>query len=376
MTLPILYQENDNFNMKYELEKYRGSRTRYTCPSCGKKNEFARYIDENGDYLDESVGRCNRESSCNYHLTPKEYLGVWGKDAAPKKNAPKPAQRNETNYFDTIDNSFIVRSLENTTANRLLNYLLSFIDKGLVQEAVKTYLVGTTKTGSTVFWQIDREGRARTGKIISYIQETGKRDKSINPSWIHYELKKANLLPSSFNQRTCFFGEHLLKKEKRKPIAIVEAEKTAVVASIFLDKFLWIACGGKSYLKAEKLRRFEKRKIILYPDADGFELWTREATEANKMGLNVEVSRIIEDTASDNERQNGFDLADYLIRGEIKAQKWNEYVDNYNSKVEMILGDEGLSAYFLEFYAERLAIMETEKLEAEEIRRLVDYLNV
>jgi hypothetical protein len=170
------------------------------------------------------------------------------------------------------------------------------------------------------------------------------------------------------------FGEQLLKREKRKPIAVVEAEKTAVIASIFIDKFLWIAVGGKSYLKAEKLRRFQGRKIILYPDADGFELWTAEATEASKIGLNVEVSRIIEDTAFDNEKKNGFDLADYLIRCETQAQKWNEYADGYNRKVDMILRDEILIERFNELFDERLAIMETEALESDNIRTLVDYI--
>lgn len=374
--------------MKYRLEKYRGSRSRYTCPSCGKKNEFARYIDEIGDYLDSSVGRCNRESSCGYHLTPKEFLGLRapaGVGAASGKkrtsvtivsNISAVSRYGQAEYFDTIDNSLVVRSLEHTDKNRFLNFLLSFMDAELVERMIKDYLIGTTRTGKTVFWQIDAKGRARTGKIISYDETTGKRDKRVNPSWIHYELKRAKVLPDTFQHQICFFGEHLLKKNKSKPVAVVEAEKTAAVASIFIDSFVWLAVGGKSYLKAEKLRRFRGRKIVLFPDADGFDLWQREAIDAQRFGLNVTTSRIIEDAATGEEKKNGFDLADYLIAGELEAQKWNKHADSYNAKVNKILSNESLFDFFNELLDERIAIMdsEDEASKPENLRAIVEFI--
>ena len=61
---------------RYILEKFNGMKTRYECPSCNDKNKtFVRYIDTNtNEYLHPSVGRCNRESSCSYHYTPKQYF--------------------------------------------------------------------------------------------------------------------------------------------------------------------------------------------------------------------------------------------------------------------------------------------------------------
>src|SRR5688572_20319795 len=58
----------------YTLEKYNGIKTRHYCPECGGKNQFARYVDAEGNYLADHVGRCNRESKCGYHLKPKEYF--------------------------------------------------------------------------------------------------------------------------------------------------------------------------------------------------------------------------------------------------------------------------------------------------------------
>ena len=58
----------------YTLQKYKGTATRHTCPSCGDKRSFTYYVDESGTPLHPSVGRCNHESSCGYHYTPKEYF--------------------------------------------------------------------------------------------------------------------------------------------------------------------------------------------------------------------------------------------------------------------------------------------------------------
>lgn len=35
---------------------------------------FKPYVDENGQMLSALCGRCNRENSCGYHLTPSEYF--------------------------------------------------------------------------------------------------------------------------------------------------------------------------------------------------------------------------------------------------------------------------------------------------------------
>jgi rubredoxin len=56
----------------YKLEKYNGMKTKHTCPSCGAKRRFTRYVDASGNYIADHVGRCDRESNCGYHLNPLE----------------------------------------------------------------------------------------------------------------------------------------------------------------------------------------------------------------------------------------------------------------------------------------------------------------
>ena len=61
---------------RFTLERYRGISTRYTCPQCGRKHTFTRYIDteNNNNYISDNVGKCNRLDKCGYHYTPKQYF--------------------------------------------------------------------------------------------------------------------------------------------------------------------------------------------------------------------------------------------------------------------------------------------------------------
>lgn len=101
------------------------------------------------------------------------------------------------------------------------------------------------RNGATVFWQIDIHGNVRAGKIMGYDFETGHRIKEPfnQVSWVH-SVKK---LPY-FHMKQCLFGEHLLSGnstgQSTKTIAIVESEKTALIAALFIPDFIWLATGG------------------------------------------------------------------------------------------------------------------------------------
>ena len=58
----------------YSLQRYKGTATRHTCPNCGDRHSFAYYVDEQNIPLHPTVGRCNHESGCGYHYTPKQYF--------------------------------------------------------------------------------------------------------------------------------------------------------------------------------------------------------------------------------------------------------------------------------------------------------------
>jgi len=298
---------------RYILEPYNRSKTRYTCPDCQtKRKTFVRYIDtETGQHIADDVGRCNRESKCGYHYTPKQYFeaNTGLKMPQPRRNhRPQPKPQPVTYIpFETFK-----KSLQHYDANHLVTFLINRFGVDITKDLIDKYCIGTSKhwPGATTFWQMDVKGKIRTGKIVLYNRDTGKRNKDVTPPiyWAHNALKQSN-----FNLNQCLFGEHLLKKNT-KPVAIVESEKTALIASVYLPKFVWLACGGLSQLTKEKCAALHGRNVVLYPDLNGFDKWTERAREFSFLFNTVKVSDLLECKATESERKQGLDLADYLLR--------------------------------------------------------------
>ena len=147
-----------------------------------------------------------------------------------------------------------------------------------------------------------------------YSPTTGKRVKEPfnHITWVHKALKQPE-----FELRQCLFGEHLLQ-DITKPVAIVESEKTAVIASVYLPQFIWLAVGSLTNLNAEKCNILKGRTVTLFPDLNGFEKWSSKAKELSHIAT-FNVSDLLERKATEAEREQGFDLADYLIKLEVKA---------------------------------------------------------
>ncbi|MDR1259179.1 MAG: DUF6371 domain-containing protein [Tannerellaceae bacterium] len=293
---------------KYSLAK----KGKGICPECGRKT-FVLYIDNStGDPLHTAVGKCDRADNCGHHYTPKQYLtdnNISFDRIMPvtgiKPNAkPQPG----TSYIDT---DILKKSLQGYDSNRLIHYLCGVMGVEAAKEAIQRYFIGTSKhwEGATVFWQIDGLGRVHAGKIMQYDKQTGKRVKEpINKiTWVHTVLK----LPG-FHLSQCFFGEHLLKGNN-KPVAIVESEKTAIIASVYLPDMIWLACGGCGNLSGRLYEALRGRDVALFPDAGRGNEWSEKARALGSV-CNVSVSSLIEQQATETERKAGFDLADYLVR--------------------------------------------------------------
>jgi hypothetical protein len=107
-------------------------------------------------------------------------------------------------------------------------------------------------------------------------------------------------------------------KYDNKTIAIVESEKTAIIASIYIPQYVWIAAGSLNNLSIERCSILKGRNVILFPDLNGFNKWSTKALEINKIA-NVYVSDIIERIATEEERIKSLDLVDYLIKNRDKS---------------------------------------------------------
>ena len=145
-----------------------------------------------------------------------------------------------------------------------------------------------------------------------YDAESGKRVKQPfnHVTWVHSLLK----LPD-YNLRQCFFGEHLLPMNRGKPVAIVESEKTAIVASYYLPEYVWLATGGKrGCFNPAALRVLRGRQMTLFPDLGATQQWQDKLPILKSLGIEANIFNFLEESASDDERTSGLDIADYLLQ--------------------------------------------------------------
>lgn len=356
-------------NFKYTLDK---SSKKHICPSCNKRT-FVLYVDnETGNYLTENFGKCDRLTNCQYHNAPSkgkkafyipflslkmvsnkahkltdvngiisivpnsQILGQTKNDCWISewflKNSLIPYLSNESKYFDTDEIGFVnvvtakepnleitksfhgLELLEKMYAEKpqidnLSEFLkIHFSEEEIFTAKQKYFITGTSHfwSNSTAFWQIDEKEKIHACKIMLYDRFTGERIKKPynHINWLHNAIKEPN-----FNLCQCLFGLHRITEDYQKTIAIVESEKTAIIMSIFIPDYIWIATGSKQNLKYELLKPIKKRNIVLFPDKGEYIYWLNIATELNALRFKIAVSEIIE--ISDYPK--GYDLADVYI---------------------------------------------------------------
>lgn len=145
-----------------------------------------------------------------------------------------------------------------------------------------------------------------------YNADNGKRVKEPfnHVTWVHSLLKMPD-----FNLRQCFFGEHLLPMNRDKPVAIVESEKTALVATYYLPEYVWLTTGGKNgCFNADALRVLKGHQVILYPDIGATDQWRQKLRLLRSLGIEASIFNFLEEVATDDERTAGLDIADYLLQ--------------------------------------------------------------
>lgn len=286
--------------MKNELKFSKKRTIAETCP-CGKNNKDGKFSPYVGLV---NYGFCH---SCGQTFLPP--IEQEQNTTAKTPIAPRPPKIEKP--ISLIQVEVFKKSLSNYDQNNFVKFLIERFGTATAKELISKYYLGTSKhwSGANVFWQIDSNGKIRTGKIMLYNATDGKRIKQPKDcvQWVHKVTQQ-----SEFELKQCLFGEHLLK-DLTKPIAIVESEKTALISSIYLPKFIWLATGGKTNLTAEKINVLNGRKVVLFPDLNCFNEWQNKAKEFSK-SMFVSVSDLLERKATADEKKAGLDLADYLLK--------------------------------------------------------------
>jgi len=279
-----------NTGFKYQLEQYRGASTRHTCPRCGTKRNFVRYINTDGNYIGDEYGRCNSEVSCAYHNPPSGNIQVEGGFIYEEKEPT----------FLSHKHMLLDRHQDN-----LYKFLITKYDEKDVLKAYSKYEVCSTQRkwrDSTVFYQKDFNGKYRTGKIIQY-NDSGKRVKHPYSRiyWVHNLIHEFD-----FVLEQCLFGEYLLNfiDDRKDIIYLVESEKTCVIASINYPNKLFLATGGLSNLSPKKLEILKSFNVEAIPDKGGYDIW-----KTKLQPLGIAVNTVMEES----DCPDGSDFADLLL---------------------------------------------------------------
>ena len=118
--------------------------------------------------------------------------------------------------------------------------------------------------------------------------------------------------------KQCLFGEHLLSDTSAamsaKPVAIVESEKTALIAAHFIPDFIWLATGGMhGCFNVETMKVLHGREVILFPDLKATEEWRRRLPMLEPVCRRATCSDMLERIATGAQREAGLDIADFLL---------------------------------------------------------------
>jgi hypothetical protein len=118
-----------------------------------------------------------------FHLIPQ-----------PKAYKPRPVTP-QPKPVSFIPVEVFKASLKGHETNHFVQFLINLFGVEVASQLVSRYFIATSKhwNGATVFWQIDTQGKVRTGKIMLYSPTTGKRVKNHSIMFTGY-IKPLNSL--------------------------------------------------------------------------------------------------------------------------------------------------------------------------------------
>ena len=185
-------------------------------------------------------------------------------------NSEKPS---ESGLKSTQVDNLVIASMKSYAKNTFVQFLKSKIQNDdVVSDLINRFRIGTKRDGAAIFWQVDINGKVDYFALCNFNPITGECITTPNLTKIPH-----------------FFGENQLVSEN-KTIAIVEKVETAILMSWIMPQNTWIAFGNCEpvYMMFDILKN---KKIVLYPDAGKYELWSKMAKNLKQnRNLDVKVS--------------------------------------------------------------------------------------
>lgn len=326
--------------MKYRFTFAKGKKE--TCPSCYQKRKYRRYIDlETGELLPYQYGKCERIESCQYHLNPyTDKYHLKGNDYSFNFNYNTILAIKKPKVYHLPD-----EVLESTKTDYNINQFLINLKSKIpfpfkdddIEKLIDLYQLGTINFGSMkgaiTFPYINENYNTRAIQCATYDKDNHRLKMNFIHALLEYKYKaEFKQLPSWLNDYNtndkkidCFFGAHIVSKFKNNPIAIVEAPKTALICTLYYGfpdnpfNTIWFSATMLNGLSEDKFKAIQNRKVTLYPDLSkdkiAFNEWKNKAEFIQEIYPNIQinVSDYLEKVATTEQRNKGYDLADFLI---------------------------------------------------------------
>lgn len=251
--------------------------TRTECEICHARHGKAEIRDHNG--LPTGNSYC---FACGSFIKGPQ---IDYKPRSQKRQTTTPQSARKPDH--ELLNKVYCETVKEASQSILFRYLESYFELDKLRSHFENMNVGTDLYGATVYWILDSDGRPIKPNVIKYSYD-GHRDKEIEPAAspiVNYSGGKAYFTNKGgyitkrlFNQIELSYHSKINPLDGTErvltaaPVIIVESEKTAVIGSLLLPDYIFIASGGASKLNDSKIAQLLPeigiRSIFLLFDND------------------------------------------------------------------------------------------------------------
>jgi hypothetical protein len=227
----------------------------YPAPKCARPSS-----DEDDDYREVPHGDVERSFAylrrCTYEF--EERMAIMQNDSGLTSEIAE-REAGVIELFDKNSNTPMLKIIhEELTLLRRMSTFAATITELTRPTILSEWNIGLSSDGAVLFWYVDRTGRFRNAKKIWYGSDGWNRlrDGKHNPRFLYpgYPIP--------------LYGEWQLNSNERRPVALVESEKSALVLGCYMPDLVVLAAGGSKALTERRAGALRGRTVNIFFDRD------------------------------------------------------------------------------------------------------------